>query len=195
MVSVCARNKSSTKPRSSLLRPLPAPSRPWSHGPGLPPSQSNTAMLTAIDRFSTVSHFPTLHQLPADLLVIYVFRLHGLLSAVVSDRGPQFGRLSALPWEPRPASLLDIIPKLMAKLSGPIRRRRLRSTASLLPTHPPGAPNCHGWKMPKPALLPRDLEVCPRPPYSVLPPEPRIRLATAPLRHPVSHPAKSMAPF
>lgn len=55
------------------------------------------------------------------------------------------GRRSALLWEPLSASLLDTIPKPMAKWSGLIRRWRLRSTASPLPTHPPGAPSCPGW--------------------------------------------------
>ena len=98
--ATCARNKSSTKPRSGLLRPLPIPSRPWSHisldfVTGLPPSEGTTTILTIIDRFSKTAHFLALPKLPsaretADLLVLHVFRLHSIPSDIVSDRGPQF---------------------------------------------------------------------------------------------------------
>lgn len=97
---VCARSKSSTKPSSGLLLPLPIPSRPWSHiamdfVTGLPPSRGNTVILTIVDRFSKAAHFVALHKLPtaketADLLVQHVFRLHGIPADIVSDRGPQF---------------------------------------------------------------------------------------------------------
>ena len=45
--ATCARNKTSTRPRSGLLRPLPIPNRPWSHialdfVTGLPTSGGNT---------------------------------------------------------------------------------------------------------------------------------------------------------
>ena len=98
--TVCCRNKTSTKRSSGLLRPLPIPGRPWSHialdfVTGLPPSEGNTVVLTVIDRFSKAAHFIALPKLPsaretADLLVHNVFRIHGLPSDIVSDRGPQF---------------------------------------------------------------------------------------------------------
>uniref|UniRef100_A0A674BG65 Gypsy retrotransposon integrase-like protein 1 n=1 Tax=Salmo trutta TaxID=8032 RepID=A0A674BG65_SALTR len=98
--SVCARNKTSTKPTSGLLHPLPIPSHPWSHialdfVTGLPPSNGNSVILTIIDRFSKVAHFIPISKLPssretADLLVSHVLRLHGIPSGIVSDRGPQF---------------------------------------------------------------------------------------------------------
>ena len=49
--SVCARNKTSNKPTSSLLRHLPIPSPSWSHialgfVTGLPPSNGNSVILT-----------------------------------------------------------------------------------------------------------------------------------------------------
>ena len=98
--ATCARNKTSTRPRSGLLRPLPIPSRPWSHialdfVTGLPPSEGNTTILTVIDRFSKAAHFIALPKLPssretADLLVKHVFCLHGMPTDIVSDRGPQF---------------------------------------------------------------------------------------------------------
>ena len=48
-----------------------------------------------IDRFSKAAHFIALPKLPssretADLLVQHVFRLHGIPTDIVSDRGPQF---------------------------------------------------------------------------------------------------------
>ncbi|KAG5848674.1 hypothetical protein ANANG_G00101330 [Anguilla anguilla] len=97
---VCARNKSSNHPPAGLLQPLPVPRRPWSHlaldfVTGLPPSNGNTTILTVIDRFSKSVHFIPLVKLPsaketAELLVIHVFRIHGLPIDIVSDRGPQF---------------------------------------------------------------------------------------------------------
>ncbi|KAF7709078.1 hypothetical protein HF521_015928, partial [Silurus meridionalis] len=83
-----------------LLHPLPIPRHPWSHIAvdfviGLPPSAGHTAILTVVDRFSKMGHFIPLPKLPsaketAQLLLQYVFRLHGLPRDVVSDRGPQF---------------------------------------------------------------------------------------------------------
>lgn len=98
--SVCARGKASNKPPAGLLRPLPVPGRPWSHiavdfVTGLPSSQGNTVVLTIVDRFSKAVHFVALPKLPsaletAELLVLHVFRLHGIPLDIVSDRGPQF---------------------------------------------------------------------------------------------------------
>uniref|UniRef100_A0A8C1PUC8 Gypsy retrotransposon integrase-like protein 1 n=1 Tax=Cyprinus carpio TaxID=7962 RepID=A0A8C1PUC8_CYPCA len=98
--AVCAQTKSSNSPPAGLLRPLPIPSRPWSHIAldfitGLPPSAGNTVILTVVDRFSKAAHFIPLAKLPsaketAQIMVSHVFKLHGLPSDVVSDRGPQF---------------------------------------------------------------------------------------------------------
>ena len=98
--ATCARNKTSTRPHSGLLQPLPIPSRPWSHialdfVTGLPTSEGNTTILTVIDRFSKAAHFIALPKLPssretADLLFKHVFCLHGIPADIVSDRGPQF---------------------------------------------------------------------------------------------------------
>lgn len=96
----CNRSKSSHQPPAGKLRPLPVPHRPWSHialdfVTGLPPSKGNTVILTIVDRFSKAAHFIALPKLPsaqetAQLLVNHVFRLHGIPSDIVSDRGPQF---------------------------------------------------------------------------------------------------------
>ncbi|KAI2665690.1 Transposon Tf2-9 polyprotein [Labeo rohita] len=98
--SVCAVSKTSNRPSAGLLQPLLVPSRPYSHMSldfvtGLPPSQGNTVVLTVVDRFSKVTHFIPLPKLPsaretALAVVDHVFRIHGLPTDVVSDRGPQF---------------------------------------------------------------------------------------------------------
>ncbi len=97
---VCAQTKSSNLPPAGLLRPLPIPSRPWSHialdfVTGLPLSAGNTVILTVVDRFSKAAHFIPLPKLlsareTAQVMVDHVFRIHGLPSDIVSDRGPQF---------------------------------------------------------------------------------------------------------
>lgn len=98
--SVCARSKSSNQQPAGLLHPLPVPKRPWSHiavdfVTGLPPSAGNTTILTIVDRFSKAVHYLPLPKLPtatetANLLIQHVYRLHGIPSDIVSDRGPQF---------------------------------------------------------------------------------------------------------
>ncbi|XP_057186466.1 uncharacterized protein LOC130552262 [Triplophysa rosa] len=98
--TICAQNKSLNHPPAGLLRPLPIPSRPWSHialdfVTGLPVSMGNTVILSVVDRFSKAVHFIPLPKLPsaretAQLMVDHVFRLHVLPVDVVSDRGPQF---------------------------------------------------------------------------------------------------------
>ncbi|KAG1927055.1 retrotransposable element [Pimephales promelas] len=97
--SICAQTKSSNKPPAGLLRPLPIPSRPWSHialdfVTGLPRSAGNTVILTVVDRFSKAAHFIPLPKLPsaqetAQIMVDHVFKIHGLPLDIVSDRGPQ----------------------------------------------------------------------------------------------------------
>lgn len=98
--STCARSKSSHKSPAGLLNPLSVPRRPWSHisvdfVTGLPESDGNTTVLTVVDRFSKAVHYIPLPKLPtatetANLLVLHVFRLHGIPVDIVSDRGPQF---------------------------------------------------------------------------------------------------------
>lgn len=96
----CNQHKSSRRPPAGLLQPLPVPHRPWSHisldfVSGLPTSDGHTVILTIVDRFSKMVHFVPLSKLPtaketAQLVLLHVFRLHGLPVDVVSDRGPQF---------------------------------------------------------------------------------------------------------
>ncbi|KAG1953738.1 retrotransposable element [Pimephales promelas] len=62
--------------------------------PGFVP-QGHTVVLTVVDRFSKAAHFIPLPKLPSAKetvvsVIDHVFRLHGLPTDVVSDRGPQF---------------------------------------------------------------------------------------------------------
>ena len=96
----CNQNRTSRRPAAGFLHPLPVPQRPWSHisldfVTGLPTSKGHTAILTVVDRFSKMVHFIPLSKLPsvketAELVLQNIFRLHGLPTDIVSDRGPQF---------------------------------------------------------------------------------------------------------
>jgi hypothetical protein len=61
----------------------------------LPLSKSFDAILTVVDRFTKMAHFlpctKTINSKEtADIIMKEVFRLHGLPSDIISDRGPQF---------------------------------------------------------------------------------------------------------
>lgn len=96
----CAQSKTSHKPPSVLLRPLPVPRHARSHisldfVTSLPSSDGNATVLTVVDRFSKTSHFIPLSKLPtaketAELFLQHVFRLHNLPCNIVADRDPQF---------------------------------------------------------------------------------------------------------
>ena len=85
---------------SRLPAPIACSSPPWSHisldfVTGLPTSKGHTAILTVVDHFSQMVHFIPLSKLPsaketAELVLQNIFRLHGLPTDIVSDRGPQF---------------------------------------------------------------------------------------------------------
>ncbi len=102
-VNACTACNTSKSPRqlpAGLLQPLPIPQRPWSHividfVTDLPISQSNTNLLTVIDRFSKACRLIPLPKLPTafetdEILCNNVFRFYGLPEDIVSDRGPQF---------------------------------------------------------------------------------------------------------
>lgn len=96
-VATCARNKPGNQPFAVLLQPSSTLSHQWSHiavdfVTGLPPSECNTINLTIINRFSEVAHFMPLPKVPlaletAQLLVQNVFKIQGITSDVVSNRG------------------------------------------------------------------------------------------------------------
>lgn len=129
---VCARGKASHQPPAGLLRPLPIPSRPWSHiavnfVTGLPPSEGNTAILTVVDRLSKSAHFIALQKLSsaretADLLVNHVIKLHGIPLDIVSDWGRnsphRYGNCFVLPWGYQSVYPRDSIHRQMDKQSG-----------------------------------------------------------------------------
>lgn len=96
----CARSKPDSGRPSGFLLPLPIPDRPWQALSmdfivDLPVSFGYTTILVVVDVLTKMCHFIPVKQLPtsketADLLFDNVFRLHGLPSSIVSDRGTQF---------------------------------------------------------------------------------------------------------
>uniref|UniRef100_A0A8C5P957 Gypsy retrotransposon integrase-like protein 1 n=1 Tax=Leptobrachium leishanense TaxID=445787 RepID=A0A8C5P957_9ANUR len=97
---VCNASKSLTSKPAGLLQPLPIPVQPWSDLSvdfivELPPSKHHTVIMVVVDRFTKMAHFIPIHKLPtakqtADLFYHEIFRLHGVPSSIVSDRGSQF---------------------------------------------------------------------------------------------------------
>jgi hypothetical protein len=97
---VCRRSKSSREARQGVLRPLDVPQRSWqdisvdfiTH---LVPSQGKDAVMVIVDRLTKMKHFaPCLDTCDAEdaarLFVKHVWKLHGLPTTIVSDRGPQW---------------------------------------------------------------------------------------------------------
>ncbi len=167
---VCAQTKSSNTPPAGLLRPLPIPSRPWSHialdfVTGLPLSAGNTVILTVVDRFSKAAHFIPLPRLPsaretAQVMVDHVFKIHGLPSDIVSDREPQFTSqfwrefCRQIGASPSLSSGFHPQTNGQAERTNQILGRMLRSLTSRTPRR--GPTNCPGPSMP--------IILCPRPP-------------------------------
>jgi hypothetical protein len=96
----CRRATPSRQTRQGVLRPLPVPERSWqdismdfiTH---LVPSQGYDAILVVADRLTKMRHFiPCKASCGAEdvarLYIRYVWKLHGLPTTIVSDRGPQF---------------------------------------------------------------------------------------------------------
>jgi transposase InsO family protein len=96
----CVRFKSTRKQPIGELQPLPVPTRPWSDIStdfivGLPPCMGYNAISVWVCRLTKMAHFvPCSNTVTAqdtsNLFLHNVFRLHGLPSSIVSDRGPQF---------------------------------------------------------------------------------------------------------
>jgi len=82
------------------LKSLPIPEKLWCSISmdfivGLPESKGYNAILVIVDRFSKMAHFiPTTNEVnaseTADLFLNNIYRLHGLPSDIVSDRGTIF---------------------------------------------------------------------------------------------------------
>ncbi|GJP39787.1 hypothetical protein CLOM_g24128 [Closterium sp. NIES-68] len=99
--TICQIMKSSHQRAAGLLQPLDPPERPWQHVTmdyvtGLPADPSgNDAILVVVDRLTKMAHFIACQQTitaeqTAQLFIANVIRLHGLPSAIISDRDPKF---------------------------------------------------------------------------------------------------------
>lgn len=97
---VCRRSKATHDRLHGTLRPLPVPERPWTDlsvdfVTGLEPSYDSDAVMVVVDRLSKMRHFipcktTCSSKTAAHLFVDHVWKLHGLPTSIVSDRGPQF---------------------------------------------------------------------------------------------------------
>ena len=97
---VCSRSKTTTHGRHGELKPLRVPARPWADISmdfvvGLPPSEGYDSIWVVVDRLTKQRHLVPCHSTIgaeglADLFIQHVWRLHGLPTSIVSDRGPQF---------------------------------------------------------------------------------------------------------
>uniref|UniRef100_A0A670KDA0 Gypsy retrotransposon integrase-like protein 1 n=1 Tax=Podarcis muralis TaxID=64176 RepID=A0A670KDA0_PODMU len=96
----CQRAKGERAAPSGLLEPLPMPGRPWEvvsidFMTDLPRSRGKTAVMVVVDLLTKMCHFIACsHAVTAEetarLFVEHIFRLHGIPSRVISDRGKQF---------------------------------------------------------------------------------------------------------
>ncbi|CAI5467927.1 unnamed protein product [Closterium sp. Yama58-4] len=98
---VCQAMKSTRQRPAGLLQPLEPPERPWQQVTmdfvtGLPAGPSgNDAVLVVVDRLTKMAHFaPCRTTITAEetarLFISTVVRLHGIPSAIISDRDPKF---------------------------------------------------------------------------------------------------------
>jgi hypothetical protein len=96
----CQQNKNQHTRLHGKLQPLPIPESPWKfisydYIPDLPKSNGFNAILVVVDRFTKMAHFiPACTDDTADIAAMRirrnVWRLHGLPTDTVSDRGTQF---------------------------------------------------------------------------------------------------------
>ncbi|GJP55952.1 hypothetical protein CLOM_g14963 [Closterium sp. NIES-68] len=99
--ATCQRMKSSRLRPARLLQPLEPPSRPWQKVTmdfvtGMPAGpRGNDAFLVVVDRLTKMAHFVACKttitaEQTAKLFLMNIVRLHGIPSAIISDRDPQF---------------------------------------------------------------------------------------------------------
>ena len=96
----CQKAKIFPRKPFSLLKPTEIPDEPWKHITvdlitGLPESQGYDTILVVVDKFSKMAHYiPTRKELSSEgltrLFLEKVWKHHGLLEKIISDRGPQF---------------------------------------------------------------------------------------------------------
>lgn len=93
---ICQQAKADRSKLLGLLQPLPVPSSAWDiismdFVEGLPTSGNANCVLVVVDYFTKYAHFLALHHpftatKVAKLFLDQVYKLHGLPSAIVSDR-------------------------------------------------------------------------------------------------------------
>jgi len=93
---ICQHAKPDRSCSPGLLQPLPIPLATWEvismdFVEGLPPSGSANALLVVVDKLSKFAHFiPLRHPFTAAtvacLFMDHIYRLHGMLLAIISDR-------------------------------------------------------------------------------------------------------------
>lgn len=97
---VCQKAKTERVKYPSLLQPLPVPSHAWQtvsldFVDGLPKSKGYNCILVVVDKFSKYAHFlPLAHPFTAlqvaKLFMDNIFKLHGMPTALISDRDKVF---------------------------------------------------------------------------------------------------------
>ena len=95
---VCQRMESDNRKKAGVLQPIPLPERAWQQiitdlVTDLPESEGKTAIAVFVDRLAKMMHFfPCTKEITAAeyarLFVNQVFRLHGMLEVIISDRDP-----------------------------------------------------------------------------------------------------------
>lgn len=96
----CQRNKSEARSLAGLLQPMPVPSQVWEEisldfVDGLPPSAGKTTVMVVVDRLTKYAHFmslthPYTTKKIAEVFITNIVPLHGIPTAMVSDRDPIF---------------------------------------------------------------------------------------------------------
>jgi len=98
--NTCQCNKNRTEQLAGKLMPNSIPEKPWTHISAdfitkLPLAQGYDSILVVVDQLTKMVYFiPTTEKTSAEGLARLfrdnVWKLHGLLESIISDRGPQF---------------------------------------------------------------------------------------------------------
>ena len=97
----CQQVKTEHKHPARLLQPLPIPNWKWEiisidFVTGLPKNQNlNDSIMVVVDKLSKATHFipvKTMYKAAniADIFLKQIFRLHGILKVIISNRDPKF---------------------------------------------------------------------------------------------------------